>query len=93
VLLSAPSSLHQPAVYQVKQYWPTVSFQGREETFGITGISEAMFSACVLNVLGGLLALEIDSILVDFDRNDVNVNCNLVIEGLSSGRQAKTGTE
>ena len=42
-----------------------------------------MFRTGVLNVLSGLLALEVDSILVDFDNVDVNINGNLIIEGLS----------
>ena len=41
-----------------------------------------MFPTGVLNVLSGLLALEVHSILVDFDNVDVNINGNLVIEGL-----------
>ena len=41
-----------------------------------------MFRTGVLNVLSGLLALEVDSILVDFDNVDVNINDNLIIEGL-----------
>jgi hypothetical protein len=41
-----------------------------------------MFPTSILNVLSGLLALEVDSILVDFDNVDVNINDNLVIEGL-----------
>jgi hypothetical protein len=41
-----------------------------------------MFSTGVLDVLSGLLALEIDSILVDFDNDDVNINGNLTVEGL-----------
>jgi hypothetical protein len=41
-----------------------------------------MFPTSILNVLSGLLALEVDSILVDFDNVDVNINNNLVIEGL-----------
>ena len=41
-----------------------------------------MFSTGVLDVLSGLLALEIDSILVNLDNVDVNINDNLIIEGL-----------
>jgi hypothetical protein len=41
-----------------------------------------MFPTSILNVLSGLLALEVDSILVDFDNVDVNINDNLIIEGL-----------
>ena len=41
-----------------------------------------MLPTGVLNVLGGLLALEIDSILVDLDNVDVSINDNLIIEGL-----------
>jgi len=41
-----------------------------------------MFTTGALNVLSRLLALEIDSILVDFDNDDVNINGNLIVEGL-----------
>jgi len=41
-----------------------------------------MFPTGVLNILSGLLALEIDSILVEFNNVDVNINDNLIIEGL-----------
>ena len=41
-----------------------------------------MFPTGILNILSGLLALEVDSILVDFDNVDVNINDNLIIEGL-----------
>ena len=41
-----------------------------------------MLPTGILNVLSGLLALEIDSILVDFDDNNVNINGNLLVEGL-----------
>jgi hypothetical protein len=48
-----------------------------------------MFPTGVLNVLSGLLALEVDSILVDFDNVDVNINDNLVIEGLINDQRGK----
>jgi hypothetical protein len=41
-----------------------------------------MLPTGVLDVLSGLLALEIDSILVNLDNVDVNINDNLIIEGL-----------
>ena len=41
-----------------------------------------MLPTGVLDVLGGLLALEIDGILVDFDNDDVNINGDLIVEGL-----------
>jgi hypothetical protein len=41
-----------------------------------------MLPTAILNVLGGLLALEIDGILVDLNNVDVNINDNLTIEGL-----------
>jgi len=41
-----------------------------------------MLPTGVLDVLGGLFALEINSILVDLDNVDVNINDNLIIEGL-----------
>ena len=41
-----------------------------------------MLPTGILNVLGRLLALEIDGILVDLNNVDVNINDNLTIEGL-----------
>jgi hypothetical protein len=52
-----------------------------------------MFSTGVLDVLSGLLALEIDSILVDFDNVDVDIKDNLIIEGLLISSATETSTE
>ena len=82
-------SYHPPPLYTNPQYTKsnnidlsTVSLQYWEQTFRITSRSETVFPTGVLNVLSGLLAFEIDSILVDFDNDDVNVNDDLIIECL-----------
>ena len=48
----------------------------------IASITEAMLLAGVLNVTSGLLALEIDHVLIDLNNGHVDIRDKLAIKGL-----------
>jgi hypothetical protein len=53
-----------------------------EETFGVGGVSEGILFTFGVNVRSGLLALEIDNLLIDFDDDDFYIGSDIVVESL-----------
>lgn len=52
-----------------------------------------MLRTAVLNVLSGLLALEIDHILIDLNDLNVDISDKFVIEGLMISKATEARTE